>query len=272
MADGEAGWTVLFRDGAPADWLGAGKQIVKAARGRFTDGDANRAVRFGDGFVDLLLDADEAARIEHALSEGGFVARALRWAECEVAETAVRHPRIQLEGDEVVAGLSWRSVHFVHLVLAQSAQFFLPPDVNQSTKAVNRVAGLASVAVDVAGITDFGLVGSVKNATDIAMRPGTTTTSEPELLVELCGLGTPRVQLAVDDFDYACIPMARGGRRERLKALLQAVIARAPTARTRGLVELALARRSLEGSPPLPVNEHRRRVMAWLTAKRVWLE
>lgn len=267
MAMELSGWTVIFRDGAPAAWQQIAQHVVAAGRGRFTPGDANRGVRFGNGFLDLVLEGEaEARRIEQALTAAGIDARALHWTECEAADPPTRHTRLALEGDELVPGLPARSVQFIHLVLAQSAPFFLPPEVNAATQSVHRIAGV----VNVLGLDDSGAAGLVTKATGKMMNPGAATTSAPELVVELCGLWAPRVHLPVDSFEYAGLPGATGGRRERLGKLLEALVARLPRAKQRGFVEDALARRSLDGLRPLPTSDHRRLVMAWLTSLRLW--
>lgn len=270
MANEASGWTVLFRDGAPATWPQAAQQVVRAGGARFTLGDATRAVRFGQGFLALLLEAEEAARIEQALTEDGLTVRALRWSDCEAAEPPVRYPRVALDSEEVVPGLPWKSVHYLHLVRAESAPFFLPPEANEATKSAHRVAGVVGLGVEALGLDDFGVAQAVKQATGQAMSPGAATNSAPELVVELCGLWAPRVHLPVDTFEYGCVPEARGGRRERLGKLLEALLARAPGARPRGLVEEALARKPLDSHRPVPSSDHRRLVMGWLTSLRLW--
>lgn len=78
------------------------------------------------------------------------------------------------------------------------------------------------------------------------------------------------MHLPVDHFEYASVPGAVGGKRVRLAALLQALIAKLPHAKQLGLVEQALAKTTLDAIKPLPSTAHKRRVMAWLTARRCW--
>ncbi len=272
MSDAATGWTVLFRDGVPTDWQGASKQVLHACAGRFTAADATRAIRQGQGFLDLLVSPDEATRIERALGETGFVARALPWRECEAADTPVRHTRIDLEAADAVPEFPWGRVEFLHLVLTQGAPFFLPPERLDSTKSAQRIATAVGVGVQLLGLEDFGAANAVKHATGQLLTPGASKASAPELVIELCGLWTPRVHLAVDGFEFACVPGAQGGRRVRLAKLLEALVAKAPRARRLGLVERALAQTSLDGLKPLASHDHRRLVMAWLTARRLWPE
>lgn len=264
------GWTIIFRDGVPREWQRAAQEIVRAGEARFTLSDATRAVRLGNGFLDLLLDESQAARLSRALNEAGFTTRELRWAECEAAELPQRHKRVDLDSNEIVPGLEASRVQFLHLVLPESAPFFLPPDAGESTRSAHRIAGALSKSTRVLGVEDFGVAGAIEDATGRMLAPGVATTSAPELIVELVGLWTPRVHLPVDQLDWSSVPGAIGGRRARLARLLELLRARLPHAQPCGLVEHALARRPLDGLRPTPSADHRRLVMAWLTARRLW--
>jgi hypothetical protein len=273
MADGATGWTVLLRDGVPSAWMPAAQAVVHAlASPRFTPGDVNRAVRMGQGFVDLPLSDEQAGQVASALSAVGVEARALRWAECEPAEVPLRVTRVDFEGAEAVAGLRWDAVHVVHVVLAEPAPFFLPPDVSATTRSAGRVATGVSLGAKALGLDAVGDAASaVRGAADVLSQPIAPSAGAPELLIELLGLWAPRVHLSVDTFQHERVPgpPVPGGR-ARLAKLLTAVLERAAAARRLGWVDQALARAPTAGLKPLPASEHKRLVSAWLTARRLW--
>lgn len=261
-------WTVLFRDGAPRDWQRAAEAVSQASP-RILRADATRAVRMGQGFLDLLLEESEALAIETALKAAGLEVRAISWAECERAEPAMRITRLTREATELVAGFPFSRVELVHVVLAEPAPFFLPPPTSDALHTANRVAGMVSSGVQLFGLEDGGFSAALEKATDAAMATAPPATSQPELVIELLGLWTPRVHLPVDTFEYATLG-ASGGRRARMSALLQFVVSKAPHARRFGLVEQVLAQQHVDGQRPMPLADHRRFVMAQLTARRLW--
>lgn len=266
-------WTLVFREGVPRDWARAATELQRAGRGRFALADATRAIRQGHGLVDAVLSETEAKGIEATLSASGFVVRALRRAELEPATPPVRYTRLDFAGDEAVAGLPWKSLHVLHLARLQPAPFSMPPDVSASTRSAHRVAGVMAVGATALGVPDFGTFSRMKKATG-AMLEGSVTNSRPELVVELVGVWTPRVHLALELYEYASLPGVTGpgggGSRARIAALLQALVDRLPDARREGHVDKALAKQPLEQLPPLESGEHRRMVSAWLTGKRLW--
>lgn len=260
-------WTVLFRDGVPRDWQRAAEAVVRATP-RILRADATRAVRMGQGFLDLLLEESEALAIETSLKQAGLEARAISWAECERAEPAMRVTRLTHD-TEIVSGFPFARVDMVHVVLAEPAPFFLPPPTSDALHTANRVAGMVSSGVGLLGLDDGGFSSALAKATDAAMATAPPATSQPELVIELLGLWTPRVHLPVDTFEYATLG-ASGGRRARMSALLQFVVSKAPHARRFGLVEQVLAQQHVDGQRPMPLADHRRFVMAQLTARRLW--
>lgn len=262
------GWTVLFRDGVPHDWQRAAEAVSQATP-RIVRADATRSVRMGQGFLELLLEEPEAVEIETSLKTAGLEARAISWAECERAEPAMRVTRLSLESSELVAGFPFSRVDVVHVVRAEPAPFFLPPPTSEALHTANRVAGLMSSGVGLLGIDDGGLSSALEQATDAAMTPTLPVTSQAELVIELLGLWAPRVQLPVDTFEYATLGIT-GGSRSRQAALLEFVLAKTPTARRFGLIEQVLGRQHVDGHRPMPQADHRRFVMAQLTARRLW--
>lgn len=274
MAEPVAGWTLVFKGGVPADWARAAAALERAGQGRFAKADATRAIRQGAGLLDVLLTEPEAKALEAGLTAAGFVVRALARAGLEPAEPPVRHTRLDFSGDEAVAGLPWKSIHVLHLAHLQPAPFTLPVSVNASTRSAHRVATAVSLGAKVLGVPDFGAFDGMKQATAVMLEPPAPSSSAPELILELVGLWTPRVHLAVDSYEYTSVPgvvgAGGGGRRARLAALLTALVARLPDVRREGHVERALARQSLDGLAALESGAHRRLVSAWLTSKRLW--
>lgn len=262
------GWTVLFRDGVPRDWQRAAEAVSRASP-RILRADATRAVRMGQGFLELLLEEPEALAIEAALKTAGLEARAITWVECERAEPAMRVTRLTRDAAELVAGFPFPRVDVVHVVRAEPAPFFLPPPVSEGLHTANHVAGLVSSGVKLLGVEDGGLSSALAKATNAAMATAPPSTSQPELVIELLGLWAPRVHLPVDTFEYSTLGIT-GGRRARLAALLGFVLSKAPTARRFGLVGQVLAQQHVDDQRPMPQAEHRRFVMAQLTARRLW--
>jgi hypothetical protein len=272
MDEGATGWTVLLRDGVPTAWMPVAQLVLRGfASPRLTAGDVNRAVRMGQGFVDLPMTSDVAERVAVTLVENGVEARALKWSECEPAGVPLRVPRVDFAGPEVTPGLPWDRVHVVHLVLAESAPFFLPPEVNSTTRSAGRIASGVSLGARALGLDTVGdAAGFVSNAADVLDQPISPTQGPPQVIVELLGLWAPRVHLAVDTFQHDSVPgPPANGSRARLAKLLSALLARAAGARRVGWIEQALARAAVEPKP-LPASEHKRLVSAWLTARRVW--
>ncbi|GMU59430.1 MAG: hypothetical protein AMXMBFR34_11930 [Myxococcaceae bacterium] len=273
MALETRGWTVLMRGGVPKDWARAAEAVLGAMPSAgLTRADANRAVRMGQGFVDLPLAQDASERVAEALSAQGVEARGLRWAECEAAEVPLRARRVDFGGEEAVPGLPWARVQLVHVALAEPTPFFLPPEVNESTRLLGRVAtgvGLGASALDLPGVGEAaGAVGKLADALGL---PVTPSDRAPELLIELLGLWAPRVQLPVTDFQHETVPGEPIiGSRPRLARLLSLVLEKAPRARRLGCVEEALSQRALDGVRPLPAGDHKRLVSALLTATRLW--
>ncbi|MER2559659.1 MAG: hypothetical protein ABTQ32_03005 [Myxococcaceae bacterium] len=261
-------WTVLFRDGAPRDWQRAA-EVVTRATPRILRADATRAVRMGQGFLDVLLEESEAFALETALKQAGFEARAISWAECERAEPAMRLTRLTREATDLVAGFPFSRVDVVHMVLAEPAPFFLPPPTSDALHTANRVAGMVSSGVQLFGLEDGGFSAALEKATDAAMATAPPATSQPELVIELLGLWAPRVHLPVDTFEYATLGIS-GGRRSRVAALLELVVSKTPSARRLGLVQQVLAQQQVDGQRPMPQADHRRFVMALLTGRRLW--
>ncbi len=262
------GWTVLFRDGVPRDWQRAAEAVTQASP-RILRADATRSVRMGQGFLDLLLEESEAAAIEASSKRAGLESRAISWAECERAEPAMRVTRLKREATELVADFPFSRIDAVHVVRAEPAPFFLPPPISEGLHSANRVAGLVSTGVNLLGLEDGGLSSALEKVTDAARTPAAPTTSQPELVIELLGLWAPRVQLPVDTFEYATLGIT-GGRRARMAALLDFVLSKAQGARRLGLVEQVLALQHVDGHRPMPQADHRRFVMAQLTARRLW--
>lgn len=264
-------WAVVFRDGSPADWRRAADCVAQVqGPTRLTLGDVTRAVRMGHGFVELMMDEGLARRIEQGLSSNGFEARALRWAECEPAPPAQRHQRVVFEGHELVPGLRCDQVHVLHLAMVQSAPFFLPPAASEGTRRTHQLATALSIGAQLLDLPDVGAFGAVRDAAASHMAPGAASTGAPELVIELCGLWSPRVHLPVDSFDFSKLGSVPLGRRGRLARLLEVLIARVPQARLFGAVDAARAQRDLSSLAPVEPHAHRRMLMAWLTAKRLW--
>ncbi|MEW5739808.1 MAG: hypothetical protein AB1938_12830 [Myxococcota bacterium] len=271
--DGELGWTVLLRDGVPKDWARAARVVLDAmASPAITAGDVNRAVRMGRGFVDLPMTSATSERVAAALCAAGLEARGLRWAECEASEPPLRVKRLDFEGPEAAPGMPWARVQVLHTVVAAPAPFFLPPEVNPSTRTAGVVARGVSWGAVALGIPLLDEAASaVGKFTDSLGEPVAPGGGTPELVVELLGLWAPRVQLAVSEFQHEVVPGPPAtGTRARLAKLLAAIVARAPKARLEGVTTQALRRELLEGQKPLPASDHKRQVSAWLTASRLW--
>lgn len=267
-------WTLVFKEGVPRDWARAATELQRAGAGRFALADATRAIRQGYGVVDVLLSEAEAKAIEGQLTGAGFVVRALLRSELEPAEQPVRHARVDLSGDEAVPGLPWASIHVLHLARVQPAPFYMPPDVNAATRSAHRVAGVMAVGVKALGVPDFGTFKAMKQATGAMIDGGAATSSAPEVIIELVGVWTPRVHLAVASYEFSSLPgltgPSGGGSRARLAALVQALVDKVPTAQREGHIERALAKQPLDELAPLPTADHRRMVSAWLTRRRLW--
>lgn len=264
MTNAATGWTVVFRDGAPHDWSRASQAIASGSR--FLPADAARAVRQGQGFVDLVMEEAESREVEAALTRVGLASRALRWSECEPAETPTRCKALALDAEEVLPGFPFARVEVVHLVFAQSAPFFLPPTATEAAHTANRVATLVATGVNVLGLEDLGMANAAKSATEVDLASAPASTSAPEWVVEVLGLWAPRVHVPVDAISMPGVQ----GRRARLAAFLEKLLTRAPAARRVGPVDDALKRVSLDGLRPTQAVDHRRLVMALLTARRLW--
>jgi hypothetical protein len=267
-------WTLVFKEGVPRDWARAAGELQQACAGRFALADATRAIRQGFGVVDVLLSEAEAKAIEARLTAAGFEARALLRSELEPAQPPVRFSRVDFGGDEAVPGLPWASIHVVHLARVQPAPFYMPPDVSAGTRSAHRVAGVMAVGVKALGVPDFGTFKAMKQATGAMIDGVAATSSAPELIIELVGVWTPRVHLAVASYEFSSVPGVSGpgggGSRARLAALLEALVAKLPGAQREGQVARALAKQPLDELVALPTAEHRRMVSAWLTRKRLW--
>jgi hypothetical protein len=263
-----SGWTVLLKADEPHGWQRLTELVVQANAG-ILRGDASTALRRGQGFVDLVMTEETARAVEQALLGSNVTARALRWAECEEAALPQRITTLSLTGPELVPGLPFGRVEFVHLVHARPAPFFVAPQVTEHEQTLHEVAVQAERLVSLTGVDDAGATKAFRQLTELGHAPVAPTTSAPELVLELFGLWTPRLHAPVEQLDFRALGIT-GGRRARLALLLTRLLERCPTAKRLGHVDRALERLPLDGLAPLAALEHKRLVAALLTSRRLW--
>lgn len=286
---GETGETffILFKNGAPADWLGAG-EVFSRNFPAVAAPEAARACRKGFGLVSIPLKQEPAEDVAKALDEAGYPALAIS------SEQVVKPPKpvvlptgaaqeegllapANTQGDARV--LPWSLIRIVCVACVKPAPEageggMLGAEIKEQDSPTLESAlgtgvgllGLLSVAGPAGVLVGMkGALAKFKPAPEKLVKP---KTAEPEDWLELFGT-EPLLRLRIrrGNFRYDYLgPRLAPTSRANFKLLLGDVARFAPHAAAAGQVEAALAGRNLNDPfRVLPAADHEACVSALLT-------
>ena len=236
---------MIFTEGPPADWRRAALSLANACPG-LTYGDAARACRFSQGFLDLVLAAEQLETAAAALTAAGAPARVLPTSDRVTVPPAFTLLRLGVD-DLGLSGLEpkstafarvpWRRVRLLHLAWVGPGE---------------RARGLPNAV-------DSGLLG---------MRPvraqhePSSPEEAPELWFELVLLEPfARLRIRMSSFVYDCLRDPAPRSEDNLRRVVELIAVRVPKAVRAGLVEACLAGTPLDAEA---LDDHENdRALSW---------
>ncbi|MBF5043293.1 hypothetical protein FGE12_12915 [Aggregicoccus sp. 17bor-14] len=242
---------VLFRDGAPLDVARAANALVGAS---ILQADAMRAVRTGQGFLELYAPAALLRSAAAALEKSGFPTVVIPLSQRVPAPTALSVRRIELADeqlrlrDPVGAPISWREIRFIHLarVLPKNLELGLERDESSAPKIAVGGSPLLTASTAIAR-QQFQLKQDAKQKAAAAERSaGNTFQTWLELLAE-----TQRVRIRLESFVFDCLPPPLAPiARQNFTRLISELVRRSPGAHATPLAAEIASGKPLAGSGP----------------------
>jgi hypothetical protein len=266
--------TLIFKDGVPRDWQRAAQAIAAACPGA-TLADAGRAVRAGNGFLDLNLPREALALCREALRQAGL--------ECEVIPTTERASpsrpvfarKLQLgEALQVVeppaSPLDWPGVVLLHVARVQPKALPGGEGLGSWEGAEAGALGVASAGMVVGASVPMS---SMVRAADKAEASRSPQSRAPaDLYCDLCHADGRRVRIRMGAFTYDCLPPPVAPlARDNFARLLRELASRTTGAVLSPATHEALAAQNLmRFGEPTSEEDYERQIVWLLTREQVW--
>jgi hypothetical protein len=265
--------TLIFKEGAPQDWQRAAQAIAAAYPGA-TLVDAGRAVRAGNGFLDLNLPGESLEACRESLRQAGFECEVIPITERATPARPVLARRLRLaEALEVVEPpaepLDWPGVALLHVARVQP-KVMTGEGLGARDAAEASALGVASVGMLVGAPVPMSTVARAANKADAGRSPPGSAAAD--LYCDLCHADGRRVRIRMGAFTYDCLPppMATLARDNFAKLL------RELASRTKGAVlspamrEALSAQNLMRFGEPTSEEDYERQIVWLLTRERVW--
>ncbi len=217
---------VIFTEGPPTDWRRAALSLANACPG-LTYGDAARACRFSQGFLDLVLAPAQLEAAAAALVAAGSPASVLASSERVVVPPAFTPLRIGIDDlglsclephSPAYARIPWRRVRMLHLGLVGPTQ---------------RSRGVSAPELDPLVMVE---------GPRARREPDAPSQAAPaELWFEVV-LSEPfaRLRIRMSSFVYDCLNDPADRAEENLRRVIELIVQRAPRANKAGLIDQPL--------------------------------